>query len=382
MERIEEWGTPLFIVDLPTITRRFEKFKEAFPRVKPYYALKSLLDERVVETLAKAGAAFDCASQREIEMVRTHAGESAEFYYTHPHKRYQELAFCVENGVHTFTFDNEVELQKIAKYKEDAELFLRFSIPNNDSVVQLHRKFGASTKDCEKLLYLAREKGMRVKGLSFHMGSQSHTTHTFQAALHFAQHFIATMNARGFSIEILNIGGGIPVDYVSGDEAMFDGHLLEMNRLLTPIFDLGIAVIAEPGRFISAPAGFGLCSVIGHTYREGVRSYYIDDGVYGLYSGMLYDHASYPLTALRKEGGSLRLLGSEIPAPLHAHTQIFGTTCDSVDTFQITQYPLPDMQEGDYVLGAFMGAYTLASASHFNGLAPPPTLYHTQNGLG
>ena len=57
-------------------------------------------------------------------------------------------------------------------------------------------------------------------------------------------------------------------------------------------------MIAEPGRFIAAPAGTCVAAVVGRAQREGRWWYYLDDGLYGSFSGQLYDHALYPIEAL------------------------------------------------------------------------------------
>jgi ornithine decarboxylase len=111
-------------------------------------------------------------------------------------------------------------------------------------------------------------------------------------------------------------------------------------------------VIAEPGRFIAGPSAIAVASVMGRAEREGLWWYYLDDGLYGSYNGQLFDHASYPLESLKKDG-ELR------PSVLA------GPTCDSIDVIA-ENILLPRLKAGDVVVGRAMGAYTWASASEFN----------------
>jgi ornithine decarboxylase len=111
-------------------------------------------------------------------------------------------------------------------------------------------------------------------------------------------------------------------------------------------------VIAEPGRFIAGPAAIGVASVMGRAQREGHWWYYLDDGLYGSYSGQLYDHARYPVESLRRTGA---LLPSVLAGP----------TCDSIDVIA-ENLMLPQLRAGDLIIGRAMGAYTWASASEFN----------------
>jgi ornithine decarboxylase len=113
-----------------------------------------------------------------------------------------------------------------------------------------------------------------------------------------------------------------------------------------------VRVIAEPGRYIAGPSAMGVATVMGRAEREGLWWYYLDDGVYGSYSGQLYDHATYPIESL-KQDGELR------PSVLA------GPTCDSIDVIA-ENILLPKLKAGDLLVGRVMGAYTWASASEFN----------------
>lgn len=86
--------------------------------------------------------------------------------------------------------------------------------------------------------------------------------------------------------------------------------------------------------------------------REGRWWYYLDDGLYGSFSGQLYDHALYPVDSLRARG------------PRHPCV-LAGPTCDSIDVVR-EDIPLPELRIGDLIVGRMMGAYTSATASDFN----------------
>jgi ornithine decarboxylase len=91
---------------------------------------------------------------------------------------------------------------------------------------------------------------------------------------------------------------------------------------------------------------------MGRAQREGRWWYYLDDGLYGSFSGQLYDHALYPVDSL---GGR----GARLPSVLA------GPTCDSIDVVR-EDVPLPELEVGDLVVGRMMGAYTSATATDFN----------------
>jgi ornithine decarboxylase len=91
---------------------------------------------------------------------------------------------------------------------------------------------------------------------------------------------------------------------------------------------------------------------MGRARREGHWWYYLDDGLYGSYSGQLFDHARYPVEAL-------------VDSTERLPSVLAGPTCDSIDVIA-ENLLLPPLDEGDLVVGRSMGAYTWASASEFN----------------
>ncbi len=124
-------------------------------------------------------------------------------------------------------------------------------------------------------------------------------------------------------------------------------------------------VIAEPGRYIAAPAAVAASTVMGRALRDGRWWYYLDDGLYGSYSGQMFDHATYSIEALAPAGATY-------PSVLA------GPTCDSIDVIK-EEIELPELKQGDLVVGRVMGAYTWASASEFN-LFPRATVLALDRG--
>ncbi len=152
------------------------------------------------------------------------------------------------------------------------------------------------------------------------------------------------------TFDTLDIGGGFPIDY--GQAVQDIGRFCAPLRSALAKIPKRVRIIAEPGRFIVGPAAIGVASVMGRARREGHWWYYLDDGLYGSYSGQHYDHARYPVEPLRE--GAERL-----PSVLA------GPTCDSIDVIA-ENLMLPELKTGDLIVGRAMGAYTWASASEFN----------------
>jgi ornithine decarboxylase len=154
---------------------------------------------------------------------------------------------------------------------------------------------------------------------------------------------------------MLDIGGGFPVSY-NRQVMPIKLFCVPINAALAGLPDT-VQVIAEPGRFIVAEAMVSVASIMGQAKREGQMWYYLDDGIYGSFSGLMFDDAQYPLTAIRlSDNWRTSALQSSV---------LTGPTCDSIDVVA-DNIMLPALSNGDLIVGKMMGAYTSATATDFN----------------
>jgi ornithine decarboxylase len=345
------FGSPLLVVDCEQVRRQYHALKAALPGVDLHYALKPLPHAAVVACLRDEGAFFDLATTGEVELVKATGISADRCIHTHPIKRDSDIRDALRFGVTTFVADNPDEIKKFVRYRKRAELLIRVSFRSPDAVVDLSRKFGCEPGAVLGMIELARRLGIRVRGLSFHVGSQATEPTKYIEAIRACRNIIAEALLAGLpSLDILDIGGGFPVQY---NEAVtpIDQFCAPIRAELATL-PSHVRVIAEPGRFIAAPAAIAVSSVMGKAKRDGRWWYYLDDGVYGSYSGQMYDHAKYPVTALRD--------GEE-----QFESVLAGPTCDSIDVID-DNIKLPELEVGDLVVGRMMGAYTWASATDFN----------------
>jgi ornithine decarboxylase len=344
-------GTPLLVLDCARLKRQVSSLQAALPNVGLYYAVKSCPEQDVLATLSNLNVGFDVASAGELKMLSPHNVSASRIIHTHPIKPRQEIRDALRFGCTTFVVDNVAEIEKFAEFRSRVGLLLRVAVDNPRAVVNLSHKFGCAQDEAQSLIEKADELGIHVKGLSFHVGSQSDDAAPYIHAIEFCNQLIRWSRQRGKPLRILDIGGGFPASY--------RGETFNIKAFCTPIrkalleLPLGVEVIAEPGRFISAPAVTSVASVIGKSQRNGRQWYYLDDGVYGSFSGQIYDHAKYPVHSLKQ--------GDKLPSVLA------GPTCDSIDVI-CESIELPALDIGDLIIGEQMGAYTSASASNFNGL--------------
>jgi len=348
---VARYGSPLLLVDCDVIRARYRRLLAALPGVDLHYALKPLPDPAVVAALKEVGGYFDLATSGEVDLVRA-AGVAAErCIHTHPIKRDADIRDAIRFGVRLFVADNVDEIGKFVRHKKRAELLLRVAFRAADAVCDLSRKFGCEPEAVPELLAVARRLGVKVAGLSFHVGSQTPTPAMHVRAVDACGELIRAARAAGDTdLRILDIGGGFPADYL--EPAMPIEEFCAPIREALARLPEGLRLIAEPGRYIAAPAGTCVATVMGRAQRGGRWWYYLDDGIYGSFSGQLCDHAHYPVAALRQDGELL-------PAVLA------GPTCDSIDVIN-EDISLPLLEAGDLVVGREMGAYTAATASDFN----------------
>jgi len=351
-ELVRKYGTPLLVLDCAVLRNQYRRLKSALPGVDLYFAIKALPNETVITALHKEGCYFDIASQGEVSLLEKNGITAKRTIHTHPIKRDIDIRSTLRFGCTTFVVDNEFELEKFVRYKERVGLLLRLNFSNPEAVVNLAKKFGLSVEEAPAFINRAARLGVHIKGLSFHVGSQSRQYQSHVDAIKTCAEIIEqSRRTRDIPMSILDIGGGFPINY--------DGTGVDIAEFCEPInaelarLPSNIRVIAEPGRFIAAPAMTCVTSVIGKAIRAGKPWYYLDDGVYNSFSGQIFDHAIYPIASVKK--------GTTRPSALA------GPTCDSIDVIS-ESIELPDLNIGDLIVAPMMGAYTSATATEFNSL--------------
>ena len=350
-ELVAKHETPFMVLDLEEVDYQYKSLQSALPGVKLFYALKSLSHPEMIKRLKSLGSYFDLATIGEVELVESLGITGDRCIHTHPIKKDKEIKRALEFGCNRFVVDNLEELKKFIPYAGQVELIIRVSFRSQQAVVDLSRKFGCALEELPVIVELAQQNGIEVVGLSFHVGSQSLSPMMQVNAVRSSVAAMKVMN--GVKWKFLDIGGSFPVSYQE--------DVLPIADFCAPVVEAlselpeGIEVFAEPGRFISAPAMIEVISVVGKAKRGAKTWYYMDDGVYGGFSGQMFDHASYPIAPLKPFDATGEFLPSVLAGP----------TCDSIDVIA-EDIELPELEIGDILIGKQMGAYTIASATEFN----------------
>lgn len=351
-------GTPYLALSPTRITENILALRRGLPGVELYYAMKSNPDAAILGILRELVDGIDAASHGEVCMAEGAGYAPERLIHTHPIKKESDIRRCVEHGVRWFTFDNLDEVDKLEPYSEGINVLLRLAIPNTKCTVNLSSKFGVYPDKVSTVLQGAYRAGLRVRGVAFHVGSQCGDPSNYGMALRLARAAFDRGAEVGYDFDTLDIGGGFPVSYRTNLPEIED-YCNAVVKGISELFSGSIRVIAEPGRSISGDAMTLAVSVVGRAVRNGVQWYYIDDGVYGAFSGMLFDACDYRLVSRR-------------PGP-YEECVVAGPTCDSIDVVSRDQL-LPRLEIGDLLMVPGMGAYTKAHATRFNGFAPPATI--------
>jgi len=346
-----QFGAPLMVLDCDAIRRQYRALKRALPGVVLHFALKPLPHAAVVRTLLDEGASFDLATSGEVDLVASQGVPSERTIHTHPIKRDSDIRDALAYGCTVFVVDNINELEKFIAYKDQAEILVRLSFRNKDAFADLSKKFGCSPDAAIDIISLAQQLGIRIKGLSFHVGSQSPNPTKYVEAINASAKVIKQVAELGLpALSTLDIGGGFPVPY-SADVLPIDVFCAPINIALAQLPET-MQIIAEPGRFIVASSVTSVASVMGQATREGKTWYYLDDGVYGSFSGLMFDEAAYPIDSAKQDSERFESV-------------LAGPTCDSIDVIS-DSIMLPKLNNGDLIISRMMGAYTLATATDFN----------------
>jgi ornithine decarboxylase len=365
IKHLDTQETPLFFLDTSVATAKVRNFKQLLPKVKPYYAVKSLNDEQLIRAIDEQVAGFDIASWGEAQWLLSLGIDPKRLFFSNPVKVPQHISLAFEAGISNFAFDSIDEVKKLAQLAPGSNVYLRIKVTDEGSVFPLSAKFGVDPIHAVSYCGVAHDAGLHVIGVSFHVGSQSTNTEAWLSALTTSRDVIKRLTTAGFDIRLLNIGGGFPADYGNGAE-QFDTLAPEIGAYIASEIHESIEVIAEPGRYISANAGMFIATVIGTELRSGKPWLYLDIGTFqGLIEPLEMDSWRYPMTNIDKP---------DITSETASFT-ITGPTCDACDTVG-TDILLPKNTEvGDRIKIDAAGAYSIVYASNFNGFSPPKTVY-------
>ncbi len=377
LERLaREHGTPLYVYSEHTLSDHFHKLDRALAPVDHLvcFAVKSNSNLAVLRTLARLGSGFDIVSLGELCRILEAGGDLGRCVFAGVGKTEAEIEFALRKGIYCFNAESEPELERIHRVANRIKRTAPVAVRVNPNVAaHTHRKittgtyedkFGVALEKVEALYARAAQlKGLRLRGLQMHIGSQITEVGPFEDAVRKLLPLARTLKER-HGLEFLSIGGGLGIVYqpaLASASARW-WHSAAARKLLTPavyagrllplLQPLGLRLLIEPGRFISGNAGV-LLTRVEYLKRTGRKNFLVVDAAMNdLIRPAFYDayHEIVPLRQAR---------GPKLKA------DVVGPICESGDFF-CHDRRLPRVEPGEYLAVMSAGAYGFSMASSYN----------------
>jgi diaminopimelate decarboxylase len=379
-------GTPSFFLDEDDVRQRARSYATAFDAAGVYYAGKAFLCTTVARWIAEEGLGLDVCTDGELAVALA-AGFPPERLAMHGNNKSRaELERAVASGVGRIIVDSFDEIARLREVAAAAgvrqRVLVRVTVGveahTHEFIATAHedQKFGFSLSGGQAAQAVAAVLGaesLELAGLHSHIGSQIFDTAGFDVSAHRVVELAATIRDRhGVEIGEINLGGGLGVAYVAGDDPESPK---EIAQRLTAIVErecraagLGVPrVHVEPGRAIVGPAAITVYEVgtVKDVVLDGnlTRCYVsVDGGMSDNIRTALYD-ASYTCALANR--------ASAAPPKL---SRVVGRHCESGDIVVRDTWLPSDIAPGDLLAVAATGAYCRSMANNYNHVRRPPVV--------
>ena len=355
-------GTPLYVYSRGLLEQAFRDYDRAFAELPHLvcYALKANANGALLRVLAGLGAGADIVSGMELRAALRAGFPPERITFSGVGKTEEELRLGLEAGIAEFNCESEGEIEALSRLASagggPARIALRV---NPDIDAQSHpyistglreSKFGIELAAAEEVLERARRRpGIEVVGVQCHIGSQIRDLDPLEQAARELAALARRLQARGFPLRHVDVGGGLGVDY-DGEGAPTPADLAA--RVVPAVRDLGLPLVVEPGRSLVARAGLLLTRVLYLKRNRDKRFVIVDAGMNDLLRPALYEahHRIEPVLAPRAE---------------RWRADVVGPVCESGD-FLALDRELPALEPGDLLAVRDAGAYGWSMSSTYN----------------
>lgn len=370
LQRIaEETGTPVYIYSGRRIAARFDEFDRALGKYPHLicYAVKANSNLSVLRLLARRNAGFDIVSAGELYRVLQAGGKANRTVFSGVGKTAAEIDYALRCGIMMFNCESESELRLLSERARRLRKTARVALRVNPQVnAETHpyiatgleeHKFGLEMALAEDLYQRAQEwPGIKLSGLSCHIGSQITDLDAFAEALEKLVAMASRLRQRKLSVEHLNAGGGLAVPYRCDDEA--PSIAAYGKRVLQCMRGTGLKLMLEPGRAIVADSGILLTRVV-HMKTTGRKEFIIVDAA-------MNDMIRPALYEAHHEIRPVICAGHE-----RTMADVVGPVCESADFFAQDR-AMPRVESGDLLAIFTVGAYGFVLSSNYNSRPRPP----------
>jgi diaminopimelate decarboxylase len=368
-ELVAAHGTPLYVYSQQSIVSRFQEFDSAFSSIDRLiaYSVKANGNLSLLRLLAQQGAGADIVSGGELHRALLAGIPPERIVFSGVGKTVVELAAALDAGIYCFNVESEGELRELANLGETmgkpAPIALRVN-PDVKTVTPHHytatghkeSKFGIPIGLARDIYRYARDhKGLHIRGVDVHIGSQILDVEPYQLALQRVLELVDDLRKDGIALEYIDLGGGFGVSYEKGRETPAQEFA---DALLPDLKRSGLRLVLEPGRFIMGPSGVLLTRVL-YIKQYGHKTFVITDA--GMNDLLRPSHyASYHLIENAEAHAGRDEMSVDIVGPI----------CETGDFLALDRtMPLP--QEGELLAIHTTGAYGFSMASTYNARTRP-----------
>jgi diaminopimelate decarboxylase len=360
-------GTPCWVYGAGTIRARLAALRDALTgaglsHAHIHYAVKANDHLAILAIMAASGAGADVVSAGELRRA-LHAGiPPARIVYSGVGKTPADLRLAVGQGIAQINVESREELATLSAVAEAegraVDIVIRVN-PDVDAKThakittgKAENKFGIAWDEAEAVYaYAATLPGLRPRGLAVHIGSQILSLAPFRAAFGRVAELVARLRAAGHGVTRVDCGGGIGIPYGAEGAPSLAGFA---GALAETLGGLGLDLMLEPGRWLVAPAGVLLASVVLAKQTGARRFIVLDAAMNDLIRPAMYDawHGIVPVSA------------ADAAAPAIA-ADIVGPVCETGDTFARDR-SLPALGPEALVAILDAGAYGAVMSSTYN----------------
>lgn len=376
LDKFKQTPTPFYYYDtalLRATLSEIDRCTAGFP-FKVHYAMKANANERILAIIREAGLGIDCVSGGELAAAINAGFAGSEIAFAGVGKTDKEIVAGIDNDIFCFNVESVPEMEVINEIAAAKGKVARIAIrvnPNIDAHTHKYittglneNKFGINLPQIDEVVDAALAMpNVELIGLHFHIGSQICETEPFVMLCEKANELQDKLEARGVALKIINVGGGLGIDYGNPDGAAiadFEGYFgifkshLKLREGQELHFELGRAVVAQCGSLITRV-----------TYvKTGIAKKFVivDAGMSDLIRPALYQ-AHHKI--------------ENISASADAATEVYdvvGPICESSDCFG-TDETLSVTKRGDFIALRSAGAYGEIMASRYNCREFPGAVY-------
>ena len=361
----KEYGTPLFVYSSKVILDNIKKLNKSLKEIEIdiHYALKANSTLGIVSLIGKEGLGADIVSGGELKRALKGGVPTNKIVFSGVGKTNEEIILALSKNIKQINVESESELEKIISISKAMNIRAPVALRiNPDIKAQTHEKIATGSNQAkfglplnqtiELYKKICKEESLIPKGLAVHIGSQIFNNFEFQSAYEFLLNTANNIRRDGLSINNLDLGGGIGVNY-SNSKIDFDGF----GKIIQSVFkgyDYKLSI--EPGRSIVATSGILLTKVIYSKKINKKNFVVVDAAMNDFIRPTLYD-AYHPIIPAKKNNNK------EIIC------DVVGPICETGDFF-IKNTKLNKPNNDDLLAICNTGAYGSVMSSNYNSRPP------------